>query len=280
MSNHTINRDIERFTADCEQCFGLCCVALPYAKSADFAFDKEGGIPCRNLEGDYRCGIHSKLRNSGLKGCTVYECFGAGQKVSQHTYGGKSWRDHPETAQEMFRVFPVMQQLHEMLSYLNEAVHREETAPLHEELQQAIEETEKLVSLDPKSILKIDVPMHRAVINGLLLQASERVRAKSKKAAENKKLDKQIKGRDLFGAQLKGVDLRGANLRGVYLIAANLRGADLRGADLIGADLRDADLRGADLTGTLFLTQAQVNAAVGDRTTKLPDSLNRPAHWK
>lgn len=29
--------------ADCARCFGLCCVALPYARSADFAFDKDGG---------------------------------------------------------------------------------------------------------------------------------------------------------------------------------------------------------------------------------------------
>ncbi len=54
---------------------------------------------------------------------------------------------------------------------------------------------------------------------------------------------------------------------------------NLRQADLIGADLRDADLRGADLTGALFLTQSQVNAARGDRATKLPPSVTRPSHW-
>lgn len=26
--------------ADCSRCFGLCCVALPFARSADFAVDK------------------------------------------------------------------------------------------------------------------------------------------------------------------------------------------------------------------------------------------------
>lgn len=98
-----------KLSADCENCFGLCCVALPYAKSADFAFDKDGGIPCENLQSDYRCGIHNKLRNEGFKGCTVYECFGAGQKVSQVTYKGRDWPEHPETAKEMFEVFPIMQ---------------------------------------------------------------------------------------------------------------------------------------------------------------------------
>ena len=50
-------------------------------------------------------------------------------------------------------------------------------------------------------------------------------------------------------------------------------------ADLIGADFRDADLSGADLTGSIFLTQAQVNAAKGGADTKLPPALSRPAHW-
>ena len=50
-------------------------------------------------------------------------------------------------------------------------------------------------------------------------------------------------------------------------------------ADLIGADFRDARLSGADLTEAFFLTQAQLNAAQGDGTTKLPPSLVRPSHW-
>ncbi|HCP14715.1 MAG TPA: hypothetical protein DIT32_02885, partial [Peptococcaceae bacterium] len=63
------------------------------------------------------------------------------------------------------------------------------------------------------------------------------------------------------------------------LIAADLRGADLTGTDLIGADLRDADLCGTNLAKSLFLTQAQINGAKGDIDTKLPDSLEPPAHW-
>lgn len=82
-----------------------------------------------------------------------------------------------------------------------------------------------------------------------------------------------------MGADLRRMDLRGANLRGAYLIAADLRGTDLRGTDFIGADLRDADLRGADLSMSIFLTQAQLNAAKGDGRTKLPPLLQRPAHW-
>ena len=45
--------------ADCADCFGLCCVALPFARSADFAVNKPAGKPCSNLQSDVRCGIHA-----------------------------------------------------------------------------------------------------------------------------------------------------------------------------------------------------------------------------
>ncbi|QWU13552.1 Uncharacterized protein YjbI, contains pentapeptide repeats [Paenibacillus sophorae] len=276
-SGNTINH----LSADCEQCFGLCCAALPYAKSADFAVDKAGGTPCPNLQSDFRCGIHKDLRTKGFRGCAVYECFGAGQKVSQITYAGNDWRDHPVLAQEMFKVFPIMQQLHEMLSYLDEALGLEETLPIHKDLQNALEQTEDLTRLNPRSILELNVPAHRAIVNVLLLQVSERVRAKAAPGHnKSQKMQNKIrKGTDLVGANLRGTALRGANLRGALLIASDLRDADMRVTDLIGADFRDADLSGADLTGSIFLTQAQVNSAKGDMNTKLPPSLRIPDHW-
>ncbi|TCP57907.1 uncharacterized protein YjbI with pentapeptide repeats [Tumebacillus sp. BK434] len=259
---------------DCANCFGLCCVALPYAASSDFAVDKAGGEPCRNLQADFRCGVHDTLRKRGYRGCTVYECFGAGQKVAQVTYGGVDWRSAPESAGQMFDVFPVMRQLHELLRYLQEAERLETAAELCEELRAAYAETERLTLLGAEELLRVDVAACRADVNRLLLRTSERVR----EGAGGQRLNRR--GADLIGAKLRGADLRGANLRGAYLIAADLRGADLRQADLIGADLRDADLSGANLTGSLFLTQSQLNAAKGDRHTELPPSLARPMHWK
>lgn len=78
-----------RLRADCDSCFGLCCVALPFAASVDFAADKHAGQPCANLRDNFRCGVHQDLRKIGYRGCTVYDCFGAGQHVTQVTYGGK-----------------------------------------------------------------------------------------------------------------------------------------------------------------------------------------------
>ncbi|MFJ1616351.1 pentapeptide repeat-containing protein [Streptomyces sp. NPDC088251] len=260
--------------ADCASCFGLCCVALTLTRSADFAINKDAGKPCRNLQRDFRCGIHTELRTQGFPGCTVYDCFGAGQKVSLETFGGQDWRRAPQTAQQMFQVFPVVRQLHELLWYLTEALSLEAARSLQGEIRSALDETERLTRLPADAFRDLDVAAHRDVVAALLLRTSEVVRAT---VPRRKKRDHR--GADLIGARLKGADLRGADLRGAYLIAADLTGADLRLADLIGADFRDAELSGADLTGSLFVTQAQLNAARGDAATRIPPSLSRPAHW-
>jgi uncharacterized protein YjbI with pentapeptide repeats len=202
----------------------------------------------------------------------VYDCFGAGQKVSQVTFGGQDWRNAPRTAKQMFEVFPIMRDLHELLWYLSEAVTLPVAGPLHAELSRALGVTRALTGQGPDALLELDVAAHRQDVNELLLAASERARA----GVRHKR---DLRGDDLIGADLKDADLRGASLRGAYLIGADLRGADLRGADVIGADLRGADLGGADLTGTIFLIQSQLDAAKGDSGTLLRSSLTRPAHW-
>lgn len=177
----------------------------------------------------------------------------------------------------MFDVFPIMQQLHEMLWYIHEALSIETAKPIHRELRACFDKIDKLTRLSKENLLTLQVNEYRAEVNEWLLKTSELVRAQ----ACNRKLPKKIsRGSVLIGAKLKGLDLRGANLRGALLIAADLRNADLRMTDFIGADVRDADLSGADLTGSIFLTQAQVNATKGDSNTKLPPSLQIPAHWK
>lgn len=278
-SSRDISRDILR--SDCENCFGLCCVALSFAASTEFAFDKDKGTPCHNLQSDFRCKIHKNLRQNHMRGCTVYECFGAGQKVSQVTFEGKDWLRNLGTAKQMFEVFPIMQQLHEMLWYLTEALTLKETVSIHNNVRDMFNETERLTFLNPQALVDLDIPSHRTEVNTLLLTASELYRASVRPNHNDSKSRKKQYGprADLVGAKLRNANLRGANLRGALLIAADLREADLRACDLIGADFRDTDLRGANLTGSIFLTQAQINAAKGDSHTKLPSSLTHPAHW-
>jgi hypothetical protein len=94
---------------------------------------------------------------------------------------------------------------------------------------------------------------------------------------------------DLRGAHLDGVILDRAKLGEAHLNDADLRGAnlqltdfssaDLRGANLTGANLTMANLGHADLTGTINLTQRQIDSASGDEGTVLPSGLNRPELW-
>lgn len=267
--------------ADCENCFGLCCAALPFAVSADFAMDKAAGQPCHNLQADFRCGIHTRLRETGFRGCTVYDCFGAGQQVSSITYGGVDWHQAPATAAQMFEVFPVMRQLHELLWYLTEALGWPAAGPIHSALADMLKKTEQLTLLQPEALLELNVASHRGEVNELLLRASELTREAVRRSLKQtpKRQKNYGRGADLIGARLKGADLRCVSLRGAYLIAADLRGADLQAADLIGADFRDTNICGADLSGSLFLTQFQINAAKGDAATKLPAALTAPVYW-
>jgi uncharacterized protein YjbI with pentapeptide repeats len=278
--NHT-DRNRHSLRADCENCFGLCCVALHFSASEGFPIDKAAGQPCHNLIGDFRCGVHTNLRERGLKGCIAYDCFGAGQKVAQVSFGGQDWREEPGSAEQMYEVFLTMWQLHELLWYLTEALTLQPARSIHGAISSILDETEGLTHLSPGPLMNLDVAAHRAAVNALLLQTSELVRAEARLGQDaNSRRQKTLgRGADLIGADLRGTNLRGANLRGAYLIAADLGGADLSGTDLIGADVRDADLRGADLSKSIFLTQAQINVAKGDASTKLPPSLTGPTHW-
>jgi uncharacterized protein YjbI with pentapeptide repeats len=251
-----------RLEADCSQCFALCCVALPFTRSADFPVDKAGGEPCRNLLADHRCGIHHRLAQDGWRGCVTFDCFGAGQHVSQVTFGGTSWRDAPQTATTMYAVLPVMRHLHEMLTHLHEALVLEPDAALGRALAAALDDVDAATVGVPEEVLAVDLVALRSRVGGLLGDVSVSERERRRRRDGIPVPPRRLRaGADLVAADLRGRDLRTADLRGALLIAADLRGADLRWADLLGADLRDADLRQARLDGALFLTRPQLAAA-------------------
>jgi hypothetical protein len=260
--------------ADCARCFGLCCVAPAFVKSADFAIDKAAGQPCPNLRAEFRCSIHDWLRPSGFGGCSAYDCFGAGQKLAQDTFGGRDWHGTDETGRRrMFAAFAVMRPLHEVLWYLRAALSLDPDDPLPAELNVTWAAIVDRTSLRPDDLVKLDVDAVRAQANPLLLRTSEQVRARTGP------LGPDLRGADLIGHDLGGADLRRASLRGARMVGTTLRGADLRMADLTGADLRGADLCGAQLNTAIFLTQAQIESALGDPKTSLSIGLDRPTHW-
>jgi hypothetical protein len=303
--------------ADCARCVGLCCVAPAFARSADFAVDKPAGTPCAHLAADFRCAIHADLRDRGFAGCTVFDCLGAGQRVSA-AFAGRDWRT-PEVAAPMFAAFGAARQVHELLWYLDEARQRAPDPALEVEWA-------RLVDDDPATC---DVDAARERVGELLRVASERLRTppagessfsarrvvvsdtaspdsqnsesristrrdvvrRDASGADGRRRGRPRRGdrrggrphdysrADLVGVQWQNADLSRASLRGTLLLGADLRGADLRLADLLGADLRGADLRGADLSTSLFVTPMQAAAARGDAATRLPARVPRPAHW-
>jgi len=78
---------------------------------------------------------------------------------------------------------------------------------------------------------------------------------------------------------LLGANLRKANLGGANLERANQLGANLEEAYLEETNLEETNLEKANLVGVEGLTQQQLNKAFGSESTKLPDHLQRPAHW-
>ena len=259
--------------ADCSRCVGLCCVAPAFAASVDFALDKPAGDPCPNLAADNRCGIHARLRESGFPGCVVFDCFGAGQRVTGELLPGADWRAGEGDAAAMFAAFTVAWPLHELLWYLRAAMALPAARSMREALEGAYAATDALAARSAIDTTTPDVNAHRALVNDLLREVSALARAPYAATA----LDRR--GADLIGHDLRSLDLRGADLRGADLIGADLRGADLALADVTGADLRGADVRGADLGAALFVTASQLRAARGDAGTAIPEGMERPSHW-
>jgi uncharacterized protein YjbI with pentapeptide repeats len=93
-----------------------------------------------------------------------------------------------------------------------------------------------------------------------------------------------VKEHDLHGADFDGAnatlmcmsfaDFTNASFRGTELSGANLAGAKLDGADLTGATTSITSFLGTDLRHVKGLTQAQLDVACGDATTKLPPGLH------
>jgi len=111
-----------------------------------------------------------------------------------------------------------------------------------------------------------------------------------------------LSGKNLAGARLRqadlstvvmnrtrftGGDLRDVNAYGGVFGGASFAGADLTNASFVGAFLEGASFAGANLSGVNFsgaemgrargLTQAQLNRACGDASTRLPRGLSLPA---
>ena len=78
---------------------------------------------------------------------------------------------------------------------------------------------------------------------------------------------------DLTDVNFSKTDLKEANLFGVNLTRAKLKNADLRSVNIYEAILDYSDLSGADFTKADGITAEQLQKALTDDDTKLPEYL-------
>lgn len=99
-------------TPDCSKCAALCCVAFPFDKGEDFGLDKAGNEPCPHIGEGHACTIHETREAKGFSGCIRYDCKGAGQRVTQELFDGRSWQTEAELLAPMSEAMRKMQSIH------------------------------------------------------------------------------------------------------------------------------------------------------------------------
>ncbi|HEX5419817.1 MAG TPA: hypothetical protein VFY39_07440 [Gammaproteobacteria bacterium] len=104
--------------ADCSRCAGLCCIVPAFYAVQGFGFDKPAHTPCLHLTGAGRCTIHAELSSRGFSGCRAFDCYGAGQRVTQEIFPGISWRASDEAAADIFSAYTCLFALHRLMALL------------------------------------------------------------------------------------------------------------------------------------------------------------------
>lgn len=134
---------------DCERCAALCCLSLAFDRSELFACDKAAGVRCSLLEPRHRCAVHAEREARGWGGCAAYDCVGAGQRVTQEVFGGRSWRDEPALVRPMMDAFWVMRGVQEA----RQLVHLSARLPLTPAQAKRRDELERALQPEPGGAL-------------------------------------------------------------------------------------------------------------------------------
>ncbi len=107
--------------SDCSNCAALCCMTFEFEVSDEFAISKPAEAACPNLDACGQCKVHDALEDLGFRGCAVFECYGAGQRVTQELFGGRTWQEDASLVRPMARRFRQVRRLHELLMLLEAA---------------------------------------------------------------------------------------------------------------------------------------------------------------
>lgn len=209
-----------------------------------------------------------------MKGCIGYDCFGAGQHVTQCIYEGETWQTSQEQSKEIFDVFVIIFQLYQIRYFLEESRIVIPAKELWSDIENLINENDVLCNSTIQSILDIDIEGYRNKVNVLLKQVCASIIMSFKHNNNKKNLT------EFLGKSFKKRDMSGLDLSMKLLIATNFDSCIFDGTIFLGADTRDANFSNADLRESVFLTQGQINSAKGNRSTKLPKHLDYPVTWK
>jgi hypothetical protein len=154
--------------ADCSQCDALCCVSLAFDRGESFSFDKDADAPCQHLQSTNRCEIHETLEARGQLGCATYDCYGAGQRVTQQLFRDVSWRRNPTTRRALFAAFRDLKHVHELRLLLSEAG-RLELGSDHAELRaKLLAQLQPEAGLSVESLRALDIPVLHAQTHAFL----------------------------------------------------------------------------------------------------------------
>lgn len=263
---------LEELKIDCSKCSGLCCTALFFSKMDGFPEDKIAGKPCVNLQYDFRCKIHAELKKRRMKGCLDYDCFGAGQKVTQTIYNNSNWRTEHNKSQQIFDVFLVAFQVHQILYFLAEAKTIIPARELWNYINTLIKKGIDICNTSPQDILTFDIDEYKKQVNECLRKINSLIKL-------NYNYKNKVHQKNYIGKRFKEKNFNGMDFSMSLLIATNFEGCSFNGANFLGADTRDTNFSSSDLSDSVFLTQGQVNSAQGNSDTKLPSNLSHPMTW-
>ena len=158
---------------DCSNCAALCCVVFAFDRSESFGIDKGAGEVCPNLAKDNGCRIFQDRAKVGFQGCITYTCHGAGQRVTQDTFGGRDWRSEPPLVHRMGASLSVLRRIHEQLVLLQAASklplgneHREQLDRLIEKLNPQEGWSEEMLAVYPVDRVCDDVGRFLITLRG------------------------------------------------------------------------------------------------------------------
>jgi hypothetical protein len=157
---------------DCARCQGLCCVSLPFDRGESFGFDKPANVSCRHLQPSNACRIHRELHARGQSGCAAYDCYGAGQRITQELFAGVSWQRQPQARVDLFEAFRRLKRVHELRLLLHEAGRLALPAVRASERQQLVTRLEPADGLTRAGLAALELPALEADVHAWLRSLS------------------------------------------------------------------------------------------------------------